>query len=51
MYCRYCLGASLAMVEMKVLLAMIARHYHFTADNDTEWVQAVGQVPKVRGVK
>jgi hypothetical protein len=36
------------MVEMKVLLALVARQYSFTADTDTEWVQAIGRVPKVR---
>lgn len=35
------------MVEMKVLLALVARHYSFTADNNTEWSQAIGKVPKV----
>jgi hypothetical protein len=48
MCCRYCLGAGLAMVEMKVLLALVARHYTFTADNNTQWTQAIGKVPKVR---
>lgn len=43
---RYCLGAGLAMVEMKVLLALVARHYTFTADNNTQWTQAIGKVPK-----
>lgn len=45
--CRYCLGAGLAMYEMKTLLALVARHYSFTVDNNTEWVQAIGKVPKV----
>lgn len=36
------------MVEMKVLLALAARHYAFEANTDTEWVQAVGMIPKVR---
>lgn len=44
---RYCLGAGLAMVEMKVLLALVARHYTFVADNNTEWQNAIGRVPKV----
>lgn len=44
--CRYCLGAALAMAEMKVYLATLARSYDFTVDNNTEWVQAVGKVPK-----
>jgi cytochrome P450 len=43
---RYCLGAALAMAEMKVFLAALARSYDFTVDNNTEWVQAVGKVPK-----
>lgn len=30
-----------------MLLALVARHYTFTADNDTEWGQAIGKVPKV----
>jgi cytochrome P450 len=46
---RYCLGAGLALAEMKVLLALLARHYAFTADTATEWVQRVGHVPKVCG--
>jgi hypothetical protein len=45
---RYCIGAGLAMVEMKVLLALSARHYTFVCDNNTEWTQAIGKVPKVR---
>ena len=45
---RYCLGAGLALVEMKVLLALIARQYSLTCDNNTEWVQSIGRVPKVR---
>jgi hypothetical protein len=35
------------MVEMKVLLALAARHYSFVCDNNTEWTQAIGKVPKV----
>jgi len=46
--CRYCLGSGLAMAEMKVLLALVARHYCFTADNNTEWVHTISKVPKVR---
>jgi hypothetical protein len=34
------------MTEMKVLLALVARSYAFTADTNTEWAQAVGKVPK-----
>ncbi len=37
------------MVEMKTLLALVARHYTFTCDNNTEWTQAIGKVPKVGG--
>ncbi len=37
------------MAEMKVLLALLARHYTFTADNDTEWVHTIAKVPKVGG--
>ncbi len=44
---RYCLGAGLALVEMKVLLALLARKYSLTCDNNTEWVQSMGRVPKV----
>lgn len=35
------------MSEMKVLLALLARHYSFTADNNTEWVHTISKVPKV----
>eukprot|EP00775_Hariotina_reticulata_P013035 gene13035-13164_t len=42
---RYCLGVYLAMAEMKAFLAVLARCYSFTADNNTEWQQAVGKVP------
>jgi len=42
---RYCLGVHLAMAEMKTVLAVLARCYAFTADNNTEWRQAVGKVP------
>ena len=44
--CRYCLGYAMAMGEMKVFLALLARHYDFTADTNTEWVQALGKKPK-----
>ena len=44
---RFCLGYGLAIVEMKVLLALVARHCSVTCDNNTEWVQAIGKVPKV----
>jgi cytochrome P450 len=42
------LGAGLALVEMKVLLGLVARQYSLTCDNNTEWVQSIGRVPKVR---
>lgn len=47
MLSRYCLGSGLAMTEMKVLLAVVARQYRFTADTDTEWVHNISKVPKV----
>lgn len=43
--CRYCLGAALALAEMKVFLALLARSYSFTADNNTEWKPALGFYP------
>lgn len=43
---RYCLGYAMAMGEMKVFLALLARHYDFTADTNTEWVQVLGKKPK-----
>eukprot|EP00879_Flechtneria_rotunda_P025615 GHRR01027242.1.p1 GENE.GHRR01027242.1~~GHRR01027242.1.p1 ORF type:complete len:174 (+),score=37.68 GHRR01027242.1:187-708(+) len=45
---RYCLGAGLAMAEMKVFLALLARHYDFTADNNTAWKPALGDYPENR---
>jgi len=36
----------MAMGEMKVFLALLARHYDFTADTNTEWVQVLGKKPK-----
>lgn len=42
---RYCLGAALATAEMKVFLALLARHYSFDADNNTEWKPALGYFP------
>lgn len=33
------------MAEMKVFLALLARHYSFTVDNNTEWKQGVGRFP------
>jgi hypothetical protein len=38
------------MAEMKVLLALLARHYSFSVDNNTEWVHTISKVPKVRGL-
>ncbi|WIA32262.1 hypothetical protein OEZ86_003108 [Tetradesmus obliquus] len=43
---RFCLGERLAMAEMKVVLALLMRQYDFSVDNNTEWMQAVGRVPK-----
>lgn len=43
--CRYCLGAALAMAEMKMFLALLARSYSFIVDNDTEWKPALGFYP------
>eukprot|EP00775_Hariotina_reticulata_P007859 gene7859-8055_t len=43
---RYCLGASLAMAEMKVYLALLARSYQFEADNNTKWKPALGYYPE-----
>jgi hypothetical protein len=34
------------MTEMKVLLALMARSYAFTADANTEWVQTMVKEPK-----
>ncbi|KAF6251646.1 cytochrome P450 [Scenedesmus sp. NREL 46B-D3] len=42
---RFCSGYLVAMAEMKVLLALLARGYDMDCDTDTEWVQQVGQVP------
>lgn len=30
-----------------MLLALLARHYAFSADNDTQWVHTIARVPKV----
>lgn len=46
--CRYCLGAALAMAEMKCFVALLARSYSFTADNDTEWKARLGVLPRQR---
>jgi cytochrome P450 len=43
---RFCAGYSVAMAEMKVFLALLARGYDYTADTNTPWVQEVGRVPK-----
>jgi hypothetical protein len=43
--CRFCAGYLVAMAEMKVLLALLARGYDIECDTDTLWVQQVGQVP------
>ncbi|KAF6259721.1 cytochrome P450 [Scenedesmus sp. NREL 46B-D3] len=42
---RYCLGAALAMAEMKTCLALLARRYSFQADTDTQWKPALGYYP------
>lgn len=42
---RFCAGAGVAMAEMRVFLALLARGYEFAANIDTEWVQQLGQVP------
>lgn len=44
-FVRFCVGYSLAMAEMKVFLALLARGYELSADFDTEWVQQLGKVP------
>jgi len=44
--CRYCLGTALAMAEMKVFLALLARKYQFEADNNTKWKPALGYYPE-----
>jgi hypothetical protein len=33
---------------MKVLLGLVARQYSLTCDNNTEWEQSIGRVPKVK---
>jgi cytochrome P450 len=43
---RFCLGERLAMAEMKCVLALLVRHYSFSVDNNTDWVQGVGRIPK-----
>lgn len=35
------------MAEMKVLLALLARHYNIRVDNNTPWVHTISKVPKV----
>lgn len=34
---RKCIGMALALTEMKVLLAVLARDYRYSADWDTRW--------------
>lgn len=43
---RYCIGGNLAMAEMKVFLAFLARSYDFSVDGNTDWLFAIGRVPK-----
>eukprot|EP00878_Enallax_costatus_P045915 GHUV01055451.1.p1 GENE.GHUV01055451.1~~GHUV01055451.1.p1 ORF type:complete len:227 (+),score=54.17 GHUV01055451.1:82-762(+) len=43
---RHCLGYTLAMAEMRVFLALLARGYNFTADPGTEYTCRVGHTPK-----
>lgn len=31
---------------LQVFLALLARHYDFTADTDTQWTFAIGKIPK-----
>ncbi|KAF8059378.1 HISN7 [Scenedesmus sp. PABB004] len=42
---RFCAGYAVAMAEMKVFLALLARGYDFTADTDTTWRQRIGPQP------
>lgn len=44
--CRFCAGYAVAMAEMKVYLALLARGYDFVCDTNTEWVQEIGRKPK-----
>jgi hypothetical protein len=34
------------MAEMKVFLAFLARSYDFSVDGNTDWLFAIGRVPK-----
>ncbi|KAF6255323.1 cytochrome P450 [Scenedesmus sp. NREL 46B-D3] len=44
---RYCVGATLALSEMKVFLALLLRGYEFECDADTRWSPgALGKVPR-----
>lgn len=43
---RVCPGQSLAMAEMKVFLATLARGYTFTADTDTDFASVPMAAPK-----
>uniref|UniRef100_A0A383WDQ0 Cytochrome P450 n=1 Tax=Tetradesmus obliquus TaxID=3088 RepID=A0A383WDQ0_TETOB len=42
---RFCAGYAVAMAEMKVFLALLARGYDFDADTNTQWRQEIGRVP------
>lgn len=42
---RFCLGYHLAQAELKVFMCLLARHYSFSVDADTEWIQQVGRTP------
>lgn len=44
--CRFCAGYAVAMAEMKVMLALLARGYEYDADVNTEWVVRLGPLPK-----
>ncbi|WIA13789.1 hypothetical protein OEZ85_007337 [Tetradesmus obliquus] len=44
---RYCVGAMLALSEMKTFLALLLRGYDFACDADTTWAPgALGKVPR-----
>jgi cytochrome P450 len=43
--CRFCAGYAVAMAEMKVYLALLARGYDFACDTNTQWKQEIGRVP------
>ncbi|KAF6258855.1 cytochrome P450 [Scenedesmus sp. NREL 46B-D3] len=42
---RFCAGYAVAMAEMKVYLALLARGYDFDCDTNTQWKQEIGRVP------